>query len=347
MYRLRILNYTIFKRVLLLLIISLKFSTTAYADKELTFFESNSWSFLIEMEDQFIIEEDENIPEDSNYFVVTAYYSPLPNQDKYITGTYEWDIRLNGGWIHGASWEKVFPWMLAAPKSYPFWTRIYLEGYGVGSVEDRGGAIVPAWERGYTHDRIDIWMWSGDEGMQRAINWGKRKIPGYKVDNSEKVTLALKSSLEDLYLTLKVWPESDSADVMKLQQFLIEIWMYNGKITGNYNDVHAIILKYQFDKGLIKSESDWGAGYFGPKMVSTLKEDLWVSLRKENYLTKKERDKVLKLKTTITSIIKSRNYEKIEEARFLLNLKSKITKLIDKSDNRKLKLKLEYFKSII
>ncbi len=41
------------------------------------------------MEDQFIIEEDQDIPEDSNYFVVTAYYSPLPNQDKYITGTYE------------------------------------------------------------------------------------------------------------------------------------------------------------------------------------------------------------------------------------------------------------------
>lgn len=347
MYRLRILNYTIFKRVLLLLIISIKFSTTAYADSELTFFESNSWSFLIEMEDQFIIEEDQDIPEDSNYFVVTAYYSPLPNQDKYITGTYEWDIRLNGGWKHWASGEKVFPWMLAAPKSYPFWTRIYLEWYGVWSVEDRGGAIVPAWERWYTHDRIDIWMGYGDEWMQRAINWGKRKIPGYRVDNSEKVTLTLKSSLEDLYLTLNVWPESEWDDVKKLQEFLIEIWMYNWKVSWNYDDIKNIILKYQFDKWLIKSESDWGAWYFWPKMISTLKQDLWVSLRKENYLTKKERDKVLKLKTTITNIIKSRNYTKIEENKFLLNLKSKITKLIDKSENRKLKLKLEYFKSII
>jgi hypothetical protein len=28
--------------------------------------------------------------------VITAYYSPLSNQKKYITGTYYGDIKLNG-----------------------------------------------------------------------------------------------------------------------------------------------------------------------------------------------------------------------------------------------------------
>lgn len=33
-------------------------------------------------------------------FVVTAYYSPLPNQEKYLRGSYEADIRLNGNGTH-------------------------------------------------------------------------------------------------------------------------------------------------------------------------------------------------------------------------------------------------------
>jgi hypothetical protein len=32
--------------------------------------------------------------EDVDYFVVTAYYSPLPNQEYYFTGDYESEIRL-------------------------------------------------------------------------------------------------------------------------------------------------------------------------------------------------------------------------------------------------------------
>jgi hypothetical protein len=32
---------------------------------------------------------------DDNYFVVTAYYSPLPGQDYYITGNYEDELILN------------------------------------------------------------------------------------------------------------------------------------------------------------------------------------------------------------------------------------------------------------
>jgi hypothetical protein len=30
------------------------------------------------------------------YFVVTAYYSPLPNQKNYLKGNYKDEIRLNG-----------------------------------------------------------------------------------------------------------------------------------------------------------------------------------------------------------------------------------------------------------
>jgi len=101
--------------------------------------------------------------EDENYFVVTAYYSPLPNQKNYLKGNYEDEVILNGQGIAGASGKPVFSGMLAAPGKYSFGTKIYLEGLGIGEVADRGGAIVKAGERGYEHDRIDVWMGYGDE----------------------------------------------------------------------------------------------------------------------------------------------------------------------------------------
>jgi 3D (Asp-Asp-Asp) domain-containing protein len=74
--------------------------------------------------------------------VATAYYSPLPGQQYYLRGDYAREKVLNGNGTHGASGRPVFEGMLAAPKDYAFGTRIYIEGLGVGSVEDRGGAIV-------------------------------------------------------------------------------------------------------------------------------------------------------------------------------------------------------------
>ena len=126
---------------------------------------------------------------DTWYFIVTAYYSPLPGQNYYITGNYESEVRLNGQWIAGASWKGVFSGMLAAPGKYSFWTKIELDWLGIGSVEDRGGAIVPAGERGYSHDRIDIWMGTWDEGLRRAMYWGKRKVAGRIVSSVSNTTL--------------------------------------------------------------------------------------------------------------------------------------------------------------
>ncbi len=111
-------------------------------------------------------------------FTVTAYYSPLPGQSFYAKGSYEADKRLNGEGIAGASGRKVFPGMLAAPKAYPFGTKIYLEGLGIGTVTDRGGAIVEAGNRGQNYDRIDVWMGHGEEGLRRAMKWGIRTVSG-------------------------------------------------------------------------------------------------------------------------------------------------------------------------
>lgn len=117
---------------------------------------------------------DGSIPMEKRKLLVTAYYSPLPNQDFYIRGSYEADIRLNGRGTNGADGTQVFAGMLAAPRTYPFGTRVKIPGLGVGEVHDRGGAILA----GKDYDRIDVWMGSGEDGLSRALNWGARIVEG-------------------------------------------------------------------------------------------------------------------------------------------------------------------------
>ncbi|MBD3330612.1 hypothetical protein GF354_03730 [Candidatus Peregrinibacteria bacterium] len=119
-------------------------------------------------------------------FKISAYYSPLPCQNNYATGTYEGDIRLNGRGTNGADGTEVYPGMLAAPSVYSFGTKIYIPGLGTGTVHDRGGAIVSASGIEGSYDRLDVWMGYGDVGLKRALNWGKRVVDAtvYGVDSS-------------------------------------------------------------------------------------------------------------------------------------------------------------------
>lgn len=126
-------------------------------------------------------------------FVISAYYSPLPCQNKYATGGYESDIRLNGHGIHGADGTSVYPGMIAAPKTYSFGTKLHIPGVGIVAVHDRGGAIVPAGERDNSYDRLDIWMGYGDKGLKRALDWGKRTV-------NVTVYGVTDSVIEDVYL---------------------------------------------------------------------------------------------------------------------------------------------------
>ncbi len=107
-------------------------------------------------------------------FMVSAYYSPLPNQSFYIRGSFEADKRLNGNGTNGADGTQVYVGMLAAPRSYAFGTKIKVPGLGVGEVHDRGGAILAK----KNYDRIDVWMGKGEAGLARALNWGMRLVEG-------------------------------------------------------------------------------------------------------------------------------------------------------------------------
>ncbi len=107
-------------------------------------------------------------------FILTAYYSPLPDQCCYIKGSEMADKVLNGNGTHGADGTAVYPGMLAGPPTYAFGTRIVLPGLGTMTVHDRGGAIQ---ELSNAH-RLDVWAGYGEEGLARALEFGVKHIRG-------------------------------------------------------------------------------------------------------------------------------------------------------------------------
>jgi hypothetical protein len=229
-------------------------------------------------------------------FIVTAYYSPLPNQKKYITWTYSWDKRLNWEGHTTASWKPIKVWTLAAPSKYPFWTKIYFEWYGVWVVEDRWWAIVKAWVRWHEHDRIDIWMWYGDEWLQRALKWWKKTIAWRVVSKNEKVNLKFTKNVLEGLEKIKVNPEyHPKNNVKKLQENFKKLWIYNWKIDGNYNSIKKDIINFQIKNWIIKSKNDEAAWWFGPKTYIALLRRFWpkdVLIKQKNLIIKETNEKI-------------------------------------------------------
>lgn len=246
----------------------------------------------------------ENIVSADQKFIVTAYYSPLPDQSFYLKGSYEADIRLNGNGTHGASGKEVYPGMLAGPKTYAFGTQVYLEGLGIGTIDDRGGAIVSSGSRGYNADRIDIWMGEWEEGLKRAISWGKRTILGKIIDTKMDSSIDLSEvKIEKIdtkkYLNLQVWKNaqsqkmnifqnhigttSDPQIIKKLQTILSELSYYRWEIDGKYSrSLIDAIYDFQIENQLIKSVQDSGAGYYGLKTRAKLQEIYALYIENEN-----------------------------------------------------------------
>jgi peptidoglycan hydrolase-like protein with peptidoglycan-binding domain/3D (Asp-Asp-Asp) domain-containing protein len=265
----------------------------------------------------------ESRPMEVRKLLVTAYYSPLPGQAFYMRGSYEADIRLNGRGTNGADGTQVYAGMLAAPRTYPFGTRVNIPGLGVGEVHDRGGAIFA--HRDY--DRIDVWMGQGEEGLARALNWGARLVEGevyFTPHQAEPLfsfswvspilppatetrlrnrtlavsqpapvvtPLAEEETMEDRQVPEEETPQEESKEIVKLrenagklaaglgkdasgeevlnlQRMLWELGYYDGPLNGDYDmaTIDAVYL-FQTENGVLQSERDLGAGYFGKRTL--------------------------------------------------------------------------------
>ncbi len=261
-------------------------------------------------------------------FIVTAYYSPLPNQNFYLRWSYEGDVLLNWEWTHWASGKAVYPGMLAAPKNYKFWTKIYLDWFGIWTVDDRWGAIVWSWNRWYNYDRLDIWMWYGEEGLKRALTWWKREVTwriiGNEVEDLPSLSLdtfkvwfidsnTLKNNSvwknivsEDKkqVLTNNIIPKSinknsSETEIKKLQQILVNIWYFKWKIDWKYSkDLINTLINFQLDNKLIKKSTEYGAWYYGPKTRVALEKKYSLYLKEEEKNKQEQIKKEQKLAKT-------------------------------------------------
>ncbi len=201
-------------------------------------------------------------------FIITAYYSPVKWQQNYYRGSYEADVRLNGNGTHGASGTPVFTGMIAAPKTYAFGTQIFFAWLGLGTVQDRGGAIVDAYVRGQAYDRLDLWMGYGDVALKRTIAWGRRTVTGMIVTGSMAIPINI-AGIDDGSVNLNQYPPVGSVSVGWLSADVISAFADLGyNFTGT--DTKSMIIEFQLDQGIIASRDDDAAGTYGPKTRAAL-----------------------------------------------------------------------------
>jgi peptidoglycan hydrolase-like protein with peptidoglycan-binding domain/3D (Asp-Asp-Asp) domain-containing protein len=208
--------------------------------------------------------------------VISAYYSPLPDQARYATGSYAGDIRLNGSGVNGADGTPVYPGMIAAPPEYPFGFKMNIPGIGTVSVHDRGGAI--------KGNRLDVWMGYGDEGLKRALNWGKRTVDVkmYGLDDSVKESVYLETYYEaetvvrEIVKPNRLFPTdlslgSTGEKVELLQETLQQLGFYEFEVTGDYDqNTQNSVFEFQKANSIVESWDELGAGYCGVQTRAAL-----------------------------------------------------------------------------
>lgn len=186
-------------------------------------------------------------------FVVTAYYSPTPDQCCYVRGSETADKILNGEGDFGADGTPVYEGMIAAPGLYAFGTRIRLPGIGVGTVHDRGGAIQVLANGAH---RLDVWVGEGEEGLARALWFGVRRIRGtvYPPVSAMPAEALRLSLLPAPYERLQKFFVKDIADlrakkgesglsVAMIQEHLKKLGYFSHAITGSFGEVTAASLR--------------------------------------------------------------------------------------------------------
>lgn len=236
---------------------------------------------------------------EGSYYLVSAYYSPVEWQDFYLHGSYEAEIKMNGGGKTTASGQPVRIWVIAAPREMPYNTRVHINQsinikgapYKLdfhGTILDRGGAIHSAAKL----PRLDIYMGKWQEGLCRAINFGVQTVfVNFDTDTSipdtssfdgissscndphtETVPLASGAKKEFDPFTMTIGAGSPAENIMAVQKLLSRVNSYTGPIDGKYNDALTdAIFEFQKANGIVQKRTDDGAGTYGPKTRAMLK----------------------------------------------------------------------------
>ena len=89
-----------------------------------------------------------------------------------------------------------------------------------------------------------------------------------------------------------VHADSPEKDIKDLQEVLKEMWIYKGRISGNYSDISQTLIAYQIDRWVIADKNTLWAWYFWPKTRAVVQEDY------KAYLDGADFDNPIEFKTT-------------------------------------------------
>jgi len=173
------------KGVLLLYVIVLFFSSPSEATKttkkipveekkaEVQSSMPKDQNITLEKNQEEVIEDRDVRPfslgEQTMDVVATAYYKPLPNQKRFLLGSYQAEVQMNGQGIATFVGNPPLIGSVAVdPTIIAFGTPMEIPGYGLGIAEDKG--------RDIKGRRIDLFMGEGDEGLQKCLDWGSKRI---------------------------------------------------------------------------------------------------------------------------------------------------------------------------
>lgn len=96
------------------------------------------------------------------------------------------------------------------------------------------------------------------------------KVTGSYNSSATKVT---PNNSDEYVFNKTVYIGYNKNDIKAVQRIYKDLGVYKGSINGKYEDIEDEIIKYQLKTGVIKSKSEYGAGWFGPKTRAQTKKD--------------------------------------------------------------------------
>lgn len=191
-------------------------------------------------------------------FSLSAYYAPEEGQSYYVTGSLAGDERLNGEGDWTASGVQPYIGSVAAPRNYPFGTRIklWIDGQEfIFVVEDRGGAIING-----SCDRLDLFFGENELALRNAMAFGKATVQGEILPPGDSTP----ATVDPEWFTNHLRPAAPGAPVdnRPVEEKLSDL----GYDTSS---VREAVIRFQEDYNVV-GRGEYGSGHVGPKTDQAL-----------------------------------------------------------------------------
>jgi hypothetical protein len=91
--------------------------------------------------------------------------------------------------------------------------------------------------------------------------------------NTTSTSTSTTVSESNIFNTTVYYGYGDSNDVKEIQRIYNKLGYYNGRISGDFEDIENTIIDYQLATGVLENKTDDGAGWFGPKTRTQTEKD--------------------------------------------------------------------------